>query len=179
MANWAESKVVQFAVGVTLVVLLIRWLVTGDLLFAASVAMQGPPAEGETQGVSFVSALWPLFFDAMVIIGAAALAAVFKLWDWLYGLVAKKPLPESAATKEDPTVARINAMKVARQELFDAARSGNAAKLEATAAVILREYPLPPPPPKPLTTADIDTLVDMLAARVSANATSAETGTAK
>lgn len=173
VSNWKENKTVQFAVGITLVVLLIRWLITGDLLFAADVAMQGSPAEGATKSATFISTLWPMFFDAMVIIGAAALAGVFNLWDWLYGLVAKSSSSASTPAKEDPQVSRINAMKIVRQELFDAARAGNAAKVEATAAVVLREYPLPPPPPKPLTTADIDTLVDMLAERVAAPKTRA------
>lgn len=86
MQAWKENKTLQFAVGVTLVVLLVRWLITGDLLFAARTAAE-PPQEGETKSVAVLSVLWPMFFEAMVIVGAAAIAWACKLWDWLYGLV--------------------------------------------------------------------------------------------
>lgn len=99
MQAWRDNKTLRFAVGVTLTVLLIRWLLTGDLLFAVrSVAEQ--PAEGETKSVALVSALWPIFFEAMVIVGTAALAWAFKLWDLLYGLVnsaSEKPAAVAAA----------------------------------------------------------------------------------
>jgi hypothetical protein len=87
MQAWKTNKTVQFAVGVTLVVLLIRWLITGDLLFAASTAMEPPPKDGETKSVALLNVLWPMFFEAMVIVGASAIAWSCQLWDALYGLV--------------------------------------------------------------------------------------------
>lgn len=97
MQSWRENKTLRFAVGVTLTVLLIRWLLTGDLLFAVRSAAE-PPAEGETKSVALLSAIWPMFFEAMVIVGTAAIAWAFKLWDLLYGL-----LNQSQATVATPT----------------------------------------------------------------------------
>lgn len=92
MQAWRDNKTLRFAVGVTLTVLFIRWLITGDLLFAVQSAAE-QPAEGETKSVALLSALWPMFFEAMIIVGTAAIAWAFKLWDLLYGLL------NSASTK--------------------------------------------------------------------------------
>ena len=99
MDSWKNNKTLQFAVGVTLVVLLVRWLITGDLLFAAKTAAE-QPQEGETKSVALLGVLWPMFFEAMVILGASAIAWACKLWDWLYGLVnqSTSPKPSDPAT---------------------------------------------------------------------------------
>ena len=69
---WKDNKVLQFAVGVTAMILLVRWLLTGDLLFATQVAMEraDPESDQSTRSI-LTTTLWPLFFEAMCIIGAS------------------------------------------------------------------------------------------------------------
>lgn len=85
--NWKNNRTVQFAVGVTLMILVLRWLLTGDLLFATDAAMQ--PDDGETKSVSLLTTLWPMFVESMVIVGASAIAWACRLWDLAYGLLAR------------------------------------------------------------------------------------------
>ncbi|MCC7334421.1 MAG: hypothetical protein IT422_04975 [Pirellulaceae bacterium] len=110
MEAWKNNKTLQFAVGVTLVVLLVRWLLTGDLLFAARTAAE-PPQEGETKSVAILSVLWPMFFEAMVILGASAIAWACKLWDWLYGLVNQSDSPQTDPTTSASTTTAIESQQ--------------------------------------------------------------------
>ncbi len=48
-----DNRKFQFAVGVTAIVIVIRWLLTGDLLMAVEAAR--PPAEGETKSLTVLS----------------------------------------------------------------------------------------------------------------------------
>ena len=80
-----DNRKFQFAVGVTAIVIVIRWLLTGDLLMAVEAAR--PPAEGETKSLTVLSVVGPMLIEACVIIGASIIAWALKLWDFLAGLV--------------------------------------------------------------------------------------------
>lgn len=76
--QWQNNRKVQFAVGVTVIVLAIRWLLTGDLLYAVEAAQ--PPAEGEVKSISFLNALWPLLVETCVIVGSSVIAWALGIW---------------------------------------------------------------------------------------------------
>jgi hypothetical protein len=80
-----DNRKFQFAVGVTAIVIVIRWLLTGDLLMAVEAAR--PPAEGETKSLTVLSVVGPMLIEACVIIGASLIAWALKLWDFLAAVV--------------------------------------------------------------------------------------------
>ena len=80
-----DNRKFQFAVGVTAIVIVIRWLLTGDLLMAVEAAR--PPAEGETKSLTVLSVVGPMLIEACVIIGPALIAWALKLWDFMVALV--------------------------------------------------------------------------------------------
>lgn len=83
--NLKNNRKVQFAVGLTLIILVIRWLITGDLLFAVQVATT--PQEEGVKGVGVLSAIWPLLVETCVVVGASAIAWSLGLWNWLANFV--------------------------------------------------------------------------------------------
>ncbi len=82
-----ENRTFQFAIGLTTIFIVIRWLLTGDLLMAAESLR--PPAEGETKSVSFLSVVGPMLIEAVVIVGSSVIAWSIKLWDLVFGLIDK------------------------------------------------------------------------------------------
>jgi hypothetical protein len=80
-----DNRKFQFAVGVTAIVIVIRWLLTGDLLMAVEAAR--PPAEGETKSLTVLSVVGPMLIEACVIIGASLIAWALKLWDFVAAVV--------------------------------------------------------------------------------------------
>lgn len=143
METWKNNKTLQFAVGVTLVVLLIRWLITGDLLFAAKTAAEDPQ-EGETKSVAILGVLWPMFFEAMVIVGASAIAWACKLWDWLYALVnqSASSQPSDPATAAVAEVAAPTSVDGMVQGLARAAAMNDAAMMAKLSVQIRKPYAL-------------------------------------
>lgn len=80
-----DNRKLHFAVGLTAIVIAIRWLLTGDLLLAVEAAK--PPAEGETKSIALLSVLGPMLIEACVIVGASIIAWSLKLWHWLASVV--------------------------------------------------------------------------------------------
>jgi hypothetical protein len=94
-----QSRQVKFAVGCVVILLLLRWLMTGDLLAVAQ-AVQ-PQPESNVSSVSIVSVVLPMVIDAIVLIGAAVIAGSLKLWSFLLSLIDQvnqkgQPAPEPA-----------------------------------------------------------------------------------
>lgn len=82
-----DNRTFQFAVGLTAIFIVIRWLLTGDLLMAFESLK--PPAEGETKSVSFISVVGPMLIEAVVIVGSSVIAWSIKLWDLAVALIDK------------------------------------------------------------------------------------------
>lgn len=100
-ADWKDNRKIQFAVGATSIFLLVRWLLTGDLLLAVEAAQS--PTEGETKSVSFFSVLWPMLVEAVVIVGASAIAFGLKIWSFVYDAIqGSSPNTEATPTAAEP-----------------------------------------------------------------------------
>ena len=103
MADWKDNRKIQFAVGVTVCVIFLRWLLTGDLLMVADSMI--PAEDGEPKSISFVSVVWPMLVEAMVFVGVSTIAFSLKIWSWVYDLVNKsKPVSTVAVADEEPAV---------------------------------------------------------------------------
>jgi hypothetical protein len=101
-----NNRKFQFAVGVTAIVIVIRWLLTGDLLMAVEAAR--PPAEGETKSLTVLSVVGPMLIEACVIIGASIIAWALKLWDFVAAVVDRSPAPTPPPVAHGHLVARPN-----------------------------------------------------------------------
>ena len=125
--DWLQNRNVKFAVGCTVLFLLIRWLLTGDLLLA--VAAFSEPADGETQTTSVWSVVWPIFFEAMVIVGGSVVAFAVGLWDRLADLLWSQQPKAKPVTVGD-----------AAQDLLRAVAMGDKAAVDAASRLIRKEY---------------------------------------
>lgn len=85
MTDLTKSRQFQFAIGAVAIILLIRWLLTGELLMVAQAAQ--PPADGNVSSITLGSVLIPMAIDAVVLIGAAVIAGWMRLWGVLTALV--------------------------------------------------------------------------------------------
>lgn len=126
--DWLQNRNVKFAVGCTVLFLLVRWLLTGDLLLA--VAAFSEPAEGETQTASVWSVVWPIFFEAMVVIGGSVIAFAVGLWDRLADLL----------WQSQPAQAKPLNVNDAAQDLLRAVALGDKAAIDAASRMIRKEY---------------------------------------
>lgn len=91
---WASNRVFQFAAGVTVIFVFLRWLFTGDLLLAVEALR--PPEEGETKSVAFFAVLWPMIVETVIIIGVSAIAFGLRIWSFVVGVI------DQASGKVDP-----------------------------------------------------------------------------
>jgi hypothetical protein len=94
-----DSRKFQFAVGLTAILIVLRWLITGDLLLAVEAAK--PPAEGETKSLTLIGIVGPMLIEACVIVGTSLIAWTLRLWDVALTLVDRLTVQATAAT---PTV---------------------------------------------------------------------------
>jgi hypothetical protein len=83
--DWKDNRKIQFAVGATVIFLLLRWLLTGDLLMVAEAAR--PPADGETKSVTVLAVVWPMLIEAVIIVGISAIAFGLRIWSWVVDLI--------------------------------------------------------------------------------------------
>lgn len=125
--DWLQNRNVKFAVGCTVLFILVRWLLTGDLLLA--VAAFSEPADGETQTTSVWSVVWPIFFEAMVIVGGSVIAFAVGLWDRLADLLWSQQPKAKPVTVGD-----------AAQDLLRAVAMGDKAAVDAASRMIRKEY---------------------------------------
>jgi len=102
--DW-KSKPVQFAVGVATVAIVLYLVFSGDGILALSV-IGSEPAEGETKAGNAWAVLWPILFNIGAIIGAAVIAGVTKVWDWLVGLggTQSSAIPAATSTSSKITI---------------------------------------------------------------------------
>jgi hypothetical protein len=84
-SNWKSNRKIQFAVGVTVIFLLLRWLVTGDL-FAVYEAAK-PPTDGETKAFSLISIVGPMMIEAVIIVGVSAIAFGLRIWGFFVDFI--------------------------------------------------------------------------------------------
>lgn len=133
-----ENRTVQFAVGVTVIFLLVRWLLTGDLLLLAEAARA--VEDGETKSVSIWGVVWPMIFEAGVIVGASTIAFAVGLWGKLAELFAG--IRDQAA----PAVSRTSEVSGSGQQLAisfaRAAASNDTAEMELLRGAIRKPYAL-------------------------------------
>lgn len=128
--DWLQHRNVKFAVGCTVLILFGRWLLTGDLLLAAA-AVSEQPAEGDTKSFATVWAVvWPIFFEAMVIVGGSVIAFSIGLWD---------RVADFFGGQKAASTAKITVNDVA-QDLLRAVALGDAQGIAKSAATIRREY---------------------------------------
>jgi hypothetical protein len=127
--DWANSRNVKFAVGCTALILIVRWLLTGDLLLM-SAAFASEPAEGETKSASILAVVWPVFFEAMVIVGGSLIAFSLGLWDRLQALLTGGTTKTQAVTGD------------AVQDLARAVALGDAEAETAARAKVRKPYAL-------------------------------------
>ena len=126
--DWLQHRNVKFAVGCTVLILFFRWLLTGDLLLAAA-AVSSEPAEGETKSLASVwSVVWPIFVEAMVVIGGSVIAFSIGLWDRVADLFGGQKT--SAALSINATA----------QDLLRAVALGDHAAIESASRAIRKEY---------------------------------------
>jgi hypothetical protein len=155
-----DNRKFQFAVGVTAIVIVIRWLLTGDLLMAVEAAR--PPAEGETKSLTVLSVVGPMLIEACVIIGASIIAWALKLWDFVAAVVDRSPAPTPPPVVHGHLVARPNETATITWNVPAAEASANAATNTADGT---RSVPA---------TKDPRQLVDALAKAVAAGDAEAE-----
>jgi hypothetical protein len=110
-------------------ILLVRWLLTGDLLLVTA-AFATEPAEGETKSASILAVVWPVFFEAMVVIGGSLIAFSLGLWDRLQGLLTGTKTQAQAVTGD------------AVQDLARAVALADAGATESALAKIRKPYAL-------------------------------------
>jgi hypothetical protein len=152
--SMAKSRAVQFAVGVVSILLLVRWLVTGDLLMLAESLRRVP--EGATKSISFVSVIMPMAIDAVVLIGAGVIAGWLKLWAFLASSVetatgsrpaavvsdSVAPASEPAKVKQSAAPAAVKSPNDSARDLLRAVALGDDAEVDRLRAVIRRPYVL-------------------------------------
>ncbi len=63
--DWKNDRRVQFAIGLAIVFVGLRWLFTGNLFFAA-VDMSAEPANGQTRAGVTINAVLPVLIDVFV-----------------------------------------------------------------------------------------------------------------
>lgn len=105
--DWKDNRKIQFAVGATVIFLLLRWLLTGDLLMVAEAAR--PPADGETKSVTILAVVWPMLIEAVIIVGISAIAFGLRIWSWVVDLI------DSARGVVDPVVAGSSPASITKQ----------------------------------------------------------------
>lgn len=128
--DWLQHRNVKFAVGCTVLILFVRWLLTGDLLLAAA-AVSSQPAEGETKSLASVWAVvWPIFFEAMVVIGGSVIAFSIGLWDRVADFFGRQKSASTAKLSINDTA----------QDLLRAVAMGDATGITKAAAAIRKEY---------------------------------------
>jgi len=127
--DWLQHRNVKFAVGCTVLILFVRWLLTGDILLAAA-AVSSEPAEGDVKSFATVWAVvWPIFFEAMVIVGGSVIAFSIGLWDWVADLFGGQKTPSAALSINDTA-----------QDLLRAVALGDHAAIESASQAIRKEY---------------------------------------
>lgn len=86
-----KNRVLNIAVGTTVVIVLLRWILTGELAFLASTAVRGEEVGSATDVVI------PLLTDALAFIGASVIAWMTGLWNLVASLLFKS---EKKSTEE-------------------------------------------------------------------------------
>lgn len=140
--DWKNNKTIQFAVGCTLLILVVRWLLTGDLLLLAATFAEPLPAdapEGATKSTAILQVAWPIVFEATAWIGASAIAWAVGLWGRLFDLVASNGKPAAKAATIDGAAQEL-VRAVALNDMTEFERlskiiRGPYAKLEAVTAM--------------------------------------------
>ena len=92
--NAAKTRNLHLAVGIGVVLLLARWLFTGDLLFAVSGGVPQLEADGEPllsasgeQVKSVGPVVWTMAIETLIVIGAFVTSFATGLWDRLMTLI--------------------------------------------------------------------------------------------
>lgn len=137
--NWKNNKTLQFAVGVTVLIIAVRLVVSGTVL-AAYEAMQ-PAEDGQTKSVSVLGVLWPIVFESICWIGASAITYAIGGWRLLAGQLSKL-FPDKNA---QPNAAQSTASPAGDQtnitlELGRAAARGDTAEVNRLKALHRRPY---------------------------------------
>ncbi len=104
--HWSKNPKIQFAVGITVIILLARWLFTGDLLLAGQVAM-APEDSGEEglRSIPFTSIVGSMFWEAGVIVGASVIGWMFKIWDQIYEFLSSRSSAATSPVDSVPSIA--------------------------------------------------------------------------
>lgn len=120
-----DSRTVQFAVGCTVILLAVRWLLTGDLLMLVQAAQ--PTEDGKTSSVGFAAVVWPMVTDAVVLVGISAIAFALKIWSVIYRLIESVL---GTAGGGAPAPASLNTDQQQRELVLDLARAARAGDRE-------------------------------------------------
>ena len=136
MEKLLENKVFKFAVGATVIVIALRWVFTGDLLMAVNTATTPAPEEGSTESVvSIWAVLWPMIFDACVIVGAAVIGWFTNIWDMIWSMANREQTTTTVAKQEEQPASLV-------QQLAQAVAKNEPAKIERLVAQIRKPYAL-------------------------------------
>jgi hypothetical protein len=120
--DWRDNRKIQFAVGATVIILLIRWLLTGDLLMIAEAAR--PPVEGETKSLSLLAVIWPMIVEAVIITGISSIAFGLRIWSWVVDLIDNARGVTSAALQTTSAPTLVEASPAALPESRDGLITG-------------------------------------------------------
>ena len=114
--GWQDKPTIQFAVGITTIFVLLRWLLTGDLFLAVESAR--PTENGSVASPSFLSVVWPMVFEAVAIVGTSVIAFATRLWQVAYSLVQRVAVqPPPVVGKDDAeALIRVLARSVALRD---------------------------------------------------------------
>jgi hypothetical protein len=153
-----RGRTLQFAVGCVVIVLLIRWLLTGDLLMVAEAIR--PVEEGQTKAIPIFSVIVPMAIEAIIVIGAAVVAGWLKLWAFLAASVetatgsrptapasdsinpANLPASEPVKAKQVTSPPAVKSPNDSARDLLRAVALGDDAEVDRLRAVIRRPYVL-------------------------------------
>lgn len=84
MKPWQDSRAVKILVGATTILVILWWLVTGDLPFLSKLLFS-KPEEGSTKSLDIWSVFGPMLVQACVIAGSAVIGLVSGAWHLLLG----------------------------------------------------------------------------------------------
>lgn len=113
MWNWKNDRRIQFAIGLAVVLVGVKWLFTGTPLFAIG-DLQAAPAEGQSKASATATALLPVVVDLVVGVLVAVGAWVVNLAGMIFSRVSGSEAPASSVEADSSSKARQTVLDFAR-----------------------------------------------------------------
>lgn len=139
MRPWQDSRAVKILVGATTILVILWWLVTGDLPLLSKLAF-AKPEEGSTKSFDVWSIVGPMLVQACFIVGSAVVGLLSGAWHLILGKLMPAPAPVPTASADPSAAAPANVTATDIREasfgLCRAAQDNDLAGMEANRILI-------------------------------------------